>query len=82
LHIPTDQVDNFVTVFVQSLKDAELLEEVGGKQRVLDITHSGSDTAPAAASAEEHLKKVGKGVTVQSTDTCFVMMPFAEPLGS
>ncbi len=83
LHIPADQVDEFVSIFVQSLKDAELLEDIGtGKQRVLDITHSGSDTAPATASAEEHLKKVGKGVTVQSTDTCFVMMPFADPLGS
>jgi hypothetical protein len=82
LHVPPEQVDDFIAVFVQSLKDAELLEEVSGKQRVLDITHSGSDTAPATASAEEHLRKVGKGVTVQSTDTCFVMMPFAEPLGS
>jgi hypothetical protein len=84
LHIPADQVDEFIAVFVQSLKDAELIEDVGGgKQRVLDITHSGgSDAAPATASAEEHLKKVGKGVTVQSTDTCFVMMPFADPLGS
>jgi hypothetical protein len=83
LHIPADQVDEFIAVFVQSHKDAELIEDVGGgKQRVLDITHSGSDAAPATASAEEHLKKVGKGVTVQSTDTCFVMMPFADPLGS
>ncbi len=70
-------------MFVQSLKDAELLEDIGGKQRVLDITHGGDAVpATAAARAEEHLKKVAKGVTVQSTDTCFVMMPFAEPLGS
>jgi hypothetical protein len=82
LHIPPDQVDDFVVVFVQSLIDADLLEDISGKQRVLDITHSGGETAPATASAEEHLKKVGKGVTVQSTDTCFVMMPFANPLGA
>ena len=63
------------------MKDAELLEEVAGKQRVLDITHS-AEVVPTGASAEEHLKKVSKGVSVQSSDTCFVMMPFAEPLGS
>jgi hypothetical protein len=83
LHIPPDKVDDFVGVFVLSLKDAELLEEVNGKQRVLDITHGGdvvSDTA--TVSAEEHLRKGSKRVTVQSTDTCFVMMPFVEPLGS
>lgn len=83
LHVLPDKVDDFVAVFVQSLKDADLLEEISGKQRVLDITRGG-DAAPSAAnaSAGEHLKKVAKGVTVQSTDTCFVMMPFAEPLGS
>jgi hypothetical protein len=83
LNVPADNVDEFVSVFIQSLKDAELLEDVGGKQRVLDITHSSDSTAAASSiSAGEHLKKVAKGVTVQSTDTCFVMMPFAEPLGS
>jgi len=81
LHIPEDKVENFVSVFIDSLKDAELLEEVGGKQRVLDITHT-ADAVATTAVAEEHLKKVSKGVSVQATDTCFVMMPFAYPLGS
>jgi len=81
LHVPEDKVDDFVTVFIDDLKDAELIEEVSGKQRVLDITHTG-DADIKLPSADEHLKKVGKGVTVQSTDTCFVMMPFADPLGS
>jgi hypothetical protein len=82
LHIPADKVDEFVAVFTQSLKDAELLEDVGGKQRVLDITHSSESSVTSVASAEEHLKKVAKGVTVTSTDTCFVMMPFANPIGA
>ena len=81
LHIPADKVDEFAAVFIQSLKDAELLEDVGGKQRVLDITHSPESSATSVASAEEHLKKVAKGVTVTSSDTCFVMMPFANPIG-
>jgi hypothetical protein len=33
------------------------------------------------AKGKDHLKKVSKGVTVEATDTCFVMMPFAAPLG-
>jgi hypothetical protein len=82
LHVPADKADEFVTIFVQSLKDAELLEDVGGKQRVLDITHSSESSAASLANAEEHLKKVAKGVTVTSSDTCFVMMPFANPIGT
>lgn len=79
-HIPDDKVDEFVNIFIETLRDAELLEDIGGKQRVLDVTH-GADVEPASVNSDEHLKKVSKGVSVQSTDTCFVMMPFAEPLG-
>ncbi len=81
LRVPEEKVDDFVSVFIDSLKDAELLEEAGGKQRVLDITHT-ADGAATTAIADERLKKVSKGVSVQATDTCFVMMPFANPLGS
>jgi hypothetical protein len=35
----------------------------------------------AGISTDDHLKKVSKGVAVESTDTCFVMMPFANPIG-
>ncbi len=35
----------------------------------------------SAVTAEEHLKKVSRGVTVESGDTCFVMMLFANPIG-
>ncbi len=63
-HIPEEKVDEFVTVFTDTLKDAELLEDVGGKQRVLDVTHAG-DAEVASATAEERLRKVGKGVSVQ-----------------
>jgi hypothetical protein len=30
---------------------------------------------------EEQIKKLSKGVTVAATDTCFVVMPFADPIG-
>jgi hypothetical protein len=48
---------------------------------VLDVTHMPSETSGSGTSGEEYLKKVSKGVTVESTDTCFVMMPFANLIG-
>lgn len=77
--VPTDKADDFVAVFTKSLEDAELLEDLGdGQRRVLDVTYSSS--TPTSAS-EETLKKLSKGITVEATDTCFVMQPFAPPLG-
>lgn len=77
--VSRDRVEDFIEVFLETLKDAELLEDVGsGKTRVRDVTH-GADTA--AANVDDQIRKLSKGVTVQVTDTCFVMMPFAEPLG-
>jgi hypothetical protein len=57
------------------------IEEVNGEKRVLDITHTPSEVAGVASiTTDDHLKKVSKGVTVEASDTCFVMMPFAAPL--
>lgn len=81
-NVPADRVEDFARVFIETLEGAGLLEDVGGKRRVLDITHVPAEVegAPVVA-ADEHLKKVSKGVSVDSSQTCFVMMPFAEPLG-
>jgi hypothetical protein len=77
--VPREKVDAFIDIFLQSLRDAELLEDLGdGKFRVLDAT---LPTETGSGVGEEQIKKLSKGVTVQPTDTCFVMMPFAEPLG-
>ncbi len=76
--VPKENVEDFLTVFIQTLKDAQLLEEVtGGKTRVLDVAPVEAGT-PAS---EDQLKKLSKGVTVSATDTCFVVMPFADPIG-
>ena len=81
-NVPPDRVEDFVNTFIDTLTEAELIEDVGGKKRVLDITHIPSEVegAPLVAT-DEHLKKVSRGVAVDSSETCFVMMPFAEPLG-
>jgi hypothetical protein len=79
--VPRDQVDEFIAVFLQTLTDAELLQDVGdGKTRVLDVT-THTTNVPTSEVGEEQLKKLSKGVTVQATDTCFMMMPFADPIG-
>ena len=77
--VPAELVGDFITVFNKSLTEAELLEELGsGSYRVLDVTSPGDTSTPAG---EEQLKKLSKGVTVTATDTCFVVMPFSDPIG-
>jgi hypothetical protein len=75
--LPADKVPEFRTVFFDSLKAAKLIEEHEGKLRVTDVSHS----AAAKGGATETFKKLEKSVTVKSSDSCFVMMPFASPLG-
>ena len=78
--VPQEHIDDFIAVFEKSLKEAELLEELGvsGKFRVLDMTSPGDTTTPVG---EDQIRKLSKGVTVAAGDTCFVVMPFAEPIG-
>lgn len=80
--IPADRVAEFLSVFREDLESAQLIEDVSGKKRVLDITHTPSES-PGVSSikTEDHLKKVSKGVSVAAGDSCFVMMPFADPIG-
>lgn len=77
--VPRERADEFVDVFTQTLREAELLEVLpGDKIRVLDVSQpSGTGTEIG----EKEIRELSKTVTVQPTDTCFVMMPFAQPLG-
>jgi hypothetical protein len=78
-NIRKEEVSGFITTFTETLKAAQLLEEVGnGKFRVLDVTSPGDTSTPVG---EQQIKKLAKGITVSSSDTCFVMMPFADPIG-
>ena len=55
-----------------------MIEDVDGKKRILDV----SDTTPELrAQPDETLKKISRGVKIDEGDTCFVMMPFADPIG-
>lgn len=75
--IPDDKIEEFKSIFLEDLNDAQLVEDVGGKKRILDVAHDSDIGQPA----EEALKRISKGVKIEHGDTCFVMMPFADPIG-
>lgn len=75
--LAADKVDEFKAIFVEDLTDAQLVEDVDGKKRILDIARD----AEPGSSADDTLKKISKGVKIEQGDSCFVMMPFAEPIG-
>lgn len=76
--IPKDKVAEFKTIFLDTLNKPKLIEEHNGKQRLLDV----SGDVPATSGSSDVLKKLGKSVTLDAGDSCFVMMPFAAPLGN
>jgi hypothetical protein len=76
--VPADKVQEFVGVLLQTLKEAELLEDVDGKTRVLDVTHT---VQTGQSVGEEQIKAIAHTVSVRETDTCFVVMPFVPPQG-
>ena len=75
--IPADSFLEFKQVFLESLEAAQLLSKHGDKIRILDIS---ADDAPSAMPSER-IKKLGKAANVSASDSCFVMQPFAIPLG-
>ncbi len=68
-HIPPAKIPEFSTVLNESLASADLLDESGDRPRLIDI---GRDTAP---------RKTVRTKTAVSNESCFVMQPFAAPLG-
>jgi hypothetical protein len=64
-------------IFIESLEIAELISRHNDKIRILDI--SGVQSSNPSTSV---IQKLGKTANVSATDTCFVMQPFAKPLGS
>jgi hypothetical protein len=75
--VPAESFLEFKKVFLECLESAQLTERHGDKIRVLDA----SPSEPPSAGTTDRIKKLGKTAHVSSTDTCFVMQPFAPPLG-
>lgn len=72
--IPSEKVEEFTQVFMSSLQSAELVERKDDKFRILDVT-----STPDRDTVTE-LKK-SAGPKIAAGDTCFVVMPFAVPIG-
>ena len=75
--VPADSFQEFKQVLLESLETAELVSKHGDKIRVIDV--ASADTG--AATQSDRLKKLEKTTTVGVNDSCFVMQPFASPLG-
>jgi hypothetical protein len=75
--IPSEDFAEFKQILLESLDAAQLLVVHGDKTRVIDITSGAPDAAPS-----ERLKKLERVASVGSHDSCFVMQPFAPPLGT
>ena len=74
--VPKEKLGEFKDVFKKSLVSAKLIEEHKGKWRILDVSATAN-----LANETSTLKKLERSVSVSAADTCFVMMPFASPLG-
>jgi hypothetical protein len=75
--IPSEKTSEFIEIFTESLEKAKLIETIGEKKRIIDI--SADKNSPLDTTSE--IEKLSKAVSISSTDTCFVMMPFGPPLG-
>jgi len=76
-NIPADNFLEFKQVFIESLETAQLLTKHGEKIRVVDVSADESTTSVPS----ERIKKLGKSANISANDSCFVMQPFAPPLG-
>lgn len=76
--VPSDKVSEFIEIFTESLTIAKLLEKTGDKSRVLDIS---SKSSSSLVDSSSEIKKLVRGTGITSLDTCFIMMPFADPIG-
>lgn len=75
--VPEDKLQEFSSIFRETLTDAKLLDQHQDKLRVLDI----SDVGTGSEAADERIKQLGKDVKTVASDQCFVMMPYAHPHG-
>ena len=75
--VPAESFQEFKQVFLESLETAELISKHGDKIRITDVA-GGDATTPTQS---DRLKRLEKATNVGANDSCFVMQPFAAPLG-
>jgi hypothetical protein len=77
-NLPNEKLSEFIDIFLESLEKAKLVEKTGDKYRILDIS---SKNPTSLIDTTSEIKKLSRSASVSASDTCFVMMPFAAPLG-
>jgi hypothetical protein len=75
--IPEDKLEIFKSIFLESLRSAKLIEDVDGKAHIIDVS-----TPETLHKFVPHKLKVSSSTKVGPVDTCFVIMPFSDPVGS
>ncbi|MDT0278158.1 hypothetical protein [Blastococcus goldschmidtiae] len=75
--IPSDKVAEFQQVFDESIRSADLLDVSGPRPRLIDV---GRDEEHRGQQSTKALSKSRAAVPIGSS--CFVMQPFAGPLGA
>lgn len=70
-NIPADKIDEFLEVFSDSVRAAELLDDSEGRRRLIDVGRE-----------QSHTRRADPSVEVKEGATCFVMQPFTDVLGS
>jgi hypothetical protein len=75
--VPIDSFAEFKQVFIDSLEVARLLQKHGDKIRVVDFSSGGKPLGMPS----DRLVKLVKTANVSTNQSCFVMQPFASPLG-
>lgn len=78
-NVSQDKIDSFISVFVESIKYAGMGEEKDGKFRLFNVDAAGNTETLGKESTE--IKRLGKKANVSVGDSCFIMMPFGEPIG-
>ena len=76
--VPEDKIEEFKSIFFESLNTADLLIIKDEKQRVIDVTIGDE----SKNEINKNIKKLEKEVKISKSDRCFVMMPFSEPINS
>tara|TARA_R100000005_G_C4997717_1_gene204412 strand:+ start:2432 stop:3496 length:1065 start_codon:yes stop_codon:yes gene_type:complete len=79
-NVSQEKLDSFIQVFLDSITFAHMGEEKDGKFRLFDVDAVAGATRGSGETTE--IKRLGKKANVESGDSCFVMMPFAPPIGS
>ena len=76
--IAKEKQEEFKSVFFESLDDAKLIESHGQTRRVVHVSKGAGVEADTAGT----LRRLERTANVEAGDACFVMMPFADPIGS